>query len=245
MLPVLDLKDGLVVRGVAGERRRYQPVASCIATDARPATVARALTQRFGFTQAYVADLNAIAGEEPNWEAWQVIADCGLRLIVDAGVGSLERAERIRTWEASRNVLNGIVVALESLKQAESLRELLVAVGAEQGVFSLDLKDGQCLTAIEAWRDLAPLAVATLGVEAGFRRLIVLDLAAVGMGRGPSVIALCRALRSRHHHLQIISGGGIRGWSDIEELCRAGCDRVLVASALHDGRFGEASKRRL
>ena len=36
---------------------------------------------------------------------------------------------------------------------------------------------------------------------------------------------------------EVISGGGVRNWADIQSLDAAGCDGVLVASALHAGEF--------
>ena len=74
--------------------------------------------------------------------------------------------------------------------------------------------------------------------------MVVLDLAAVGVNEGPAVTELCASLREAHPHLELISGGGARGLSDIESLGMAGCDSVLVASALHDGRLSPEEVRR-
>ena len=65
VIPVIDLKGGAVVRGVAGERAGYQPIVSAIARDARPETVASALVRTSGASELYVADLDAVAGAEP------------------------------------------------------------------------------------------------------------------------------------------------------------------------------------
>ncbi|MCA9270670.1 MAG: hypothetical protein KDA41_19445, partial [Planctomycetales bacterium] len=92
ILPVIDLLGGQVVRGVAGRREEYRPIVSRIAAGSAPTQVAAALAQRFGFRDAYVADLDAIAGAEPAWEDYQAIADAGLQLWVDAGAGEVDRA---------------------------------------------------------------------------------------------------------------------------------------------------------
>ena len=86
LLPVMDLKADSVVRAVAGRRYEYQPVPSQLADDASPAGIARAFKQSCGFQQVYVADLDAIAGGEPNWDTYESIADSGLRLVLDAGI---------------------------------------------------------------------------------------------------------------------------------------------------------------
>ena len=76
VLPVIDLKGKLVVRGIAGQRHTYEPIRSRIATDSSPATIARAFVQ-IGFTEVYVADLDAIGGEEPDWQSYEEIEAAG------------------------------------------------------------------------------------------------------------------------------------------------------------------------
>lgn len=87
IVPVLDLMGGLVVRGVAGRRDEYRPVQSRWCHDARPAGVAQAFVNHFGFTEAYVADLDTMAEHrEPAWATYEELIDAGLKLWVDAGL---------------------------------------------------------------------------------------------------------------------------------------------------------------
>src|SRR5262249_52086733 len=62
VVPVLDLKGGVVVRGVGGRRREYRPVVSRLVGSCAPADVAAAFAHHFGLRELYVADLDAIAG---------------------------------------------------------------------------------------------------------------------------------------------------------------------------------------
>jgi phosphoribosylformimino-5-aminoimidazole carboxamide ribotide isomerase len=118
---------------------------------------------------------------------------------------------------------------------------LVGVVGPERIVFSLDLNAGQPLTNVTAWRAMAPLAIAEAAIAAGVRRLIVLDLANVGVDGGVGTLALCHELRTRQPHIEIIAGGGVRGPDDLAHMASAGCNAALVASALHDGRIDFAS----
>jgi phosphoribosylformimino-5-aminoimidazole carboxamide ribotide isomerase len=79
--------------------------------------------------------------------------------------------------------------------------------------------------------------IADFAVQVGFRRLLVLDLAAVGVNRGPIGDLLCRELREAHPDIELITGGGVRDVEDLQRLASWGCDAALVASALHDGRL--------
>jgi phosphoribosylformimino-5-aminoimidazole carboxamide ribotide isomerase len=232
VIPVLDLQGGVVVRGVAGQRATYQPVVSKWLADARPTTVARMFVQRFGFSRVYVADLDAIAGDDPDWASLADIERAGLRLLVDAGVSCADKARLLLERVAE---LDGVVVGLESSPDTVALAEVYSAIGAPRSVFSLDLKRGQPLTAAPAWQDMSPLHIAETALAIGFRRLIVLDLASVGLGGGPSVLELCRTIRAAEPRLELISGGGVRDAHDVRRFQSAGCDAVLVASALHHG----------
>jgi phosphoribosylformimino-5-aminoimidazole carboxamide ribotide isomerase len=140
---------------------------------------------------------------------------------------------RLRPW------VTGIVIGLESIDQADFVPATLAEIGPRHAIFSLDLMGGRPVTRISAWSRWTPIQVVAQAVAAGFTRLIVLDLKAVGTGQGPATYHLCRELRALHPQLEIISGGGARSARDIHSWLEAGCDRVLVASALHDGRLSE------
>ncbi len=111
---VLDLKGGQVVHGVAGQRDRYRPIASCLTDSSSPAAVARAFVDSCAIRDAYVADLDAIAGEPPDLAALAAIAAAGMRIIVDAGIGTLRQAQPLLDFDDAHAALSGIVVGLES-----------------------------------------------------------------------------------------------------------------------------------
>ena len=79
--------------------------------------------------------------------------------------------------------------------------------------------------------------IAEQAIALGVRRLLVLDLAHVGVGQGLGTEPLCRMLRAKYPTLEITAGGGVRGTADLERLRDVGIDFVLAASALHDGRI--------
>jgi uncharacterized protein related to proFAR isomerase len=41
--------------------------------------------------------------------------------------------------------------------------------------------------------------------------------------------------------VRLLTGGGVSGADDVARLETAGCDGVLVATALHTGRLGQSS----
>ena len=235
VIPVIDLLDRLVVRGVAGNRATYQPVKSRLVRSAAPGDVAQAFVSQFQFDEIYVADLDAIAGRRSDHEAVAAIVAAGAKVILDAGVSDPMKADELVSYGRAPGSLSGIVVGLESVTSPALLVEISNMIPPAQRVFSMDMKAGALLVESPDWAGWAPGEVIAAAVGAGFERLIVLDLADVGTERGTSTLPLCDQVRRAFPTIELIAGGGVRGLDDLNRLAEAGCDAALVASALHDG----------
>jgi phosphoribosylformimino-5-aminoimidazole carboxamide ribotide isomerase len=232
ILPVLDLLAGQVVRGIAGRRAEYRPLVSRLVAGAEPFDVALALRRHFGCDTLYLADLDAIAGGAPAVSLYRRLQAAGFRLWVDAGL----RAEADAAPLVEADVAS-IVAGLETLARPSVLTQLCRQLGSERLVFSLDLKEGQPLGKPDLWPASDAWGIALAALAAGVRRLLVLDLARVGVGTGVGTEELCVRLHRHDPALQITAGGGVRGLADVRRLQEHGVDYVLVASALHDGRI--------
>ncbi|MDA0283815.1 MAG: HisA/HisF-related TIM barrel protein [Planctomycetota bacterium] len=230
VIPVLDLLDSTVVRGVAGQRDKYRPVESCIARSASALDVATAFRETFGFATLYVADLDAILRGEPNVDIYQKLKDEGFELLVDSGLRN--------AFDAEATLMSGadqIIVGLETWPSLATLEMLLRKIGAERVIFSLDLKSGQSVRKLGDVCSDDPIEIGCAVIEAGIREVIVLDLASVGIASGPTTLDTCQSLRDFAPNVKLITGGGIRSAEDLKNLRNAGVDGALVASALHDG----------
>jgi phosphoribosylformimino-5-aminoimidazole carboxamide ribotide isomerase len=230
IIPVLDLMNGRVVRGVAGRRDEYRPIESRIVGGHDPASVACALRDQFGLAELYVADLDAIRTDRVQWDVLRGLLRIDCRLLVDAGIRDAARARELQNAGVHR-----IVAAQETLPAPEALRSILNTAGPERVIFSLDLQNSRLLGRGESWRTCGALERAQEAAECGARSLIVLDLAGVGMSGGVATLELCRQIRRALPETELITGGGVRGLDDLMRLRDAGVDAVLVASALHDG----------
>jgi phosphoribosylformimino-5-aminoimidazole carboxamide ribotide isomerase len=231
ILPVLDIKGGLVVRGVAGRRDEYKAIVSNWTSSAEPVAVANALHNVYGFRHFYLADLDAIAGSPAHLDIYAQLQAAGFLLLVDAGARTELMAQQI--LEAGVDCILG----LETLEGPGVLQALATGPQAQRVCFSLDLKNGQPLGNDAAWATADPYSILEQAVRAGIQRVIVLDLAHVGMGQGVGTEELCRRIRCSHPELELTTGGGVAGLEDLQRLAACGVDRVLVASALHDGRL--------
>jgi phosphoribosylformimino-5-aminoimidazole carboxamide ribotide isomerase len=241
VIPVLDVLNGVVVRGVGGRRSEYRPIVSRLTSSTAPLDVARALISSFHPGELYLADLDAIAGAKPALDVCRRIRELGVRLWVDAGVRDADGAKQVA--DAGCDVVAG----LETVPSPEVLEEIVAAVGADRVVFSLDLRDGLPLREWPEPRgDRSPKLSASsrqvrrhaaTAVACGITRLIVLDLARIGGGAGTGTEELCREIASTYPHVEVIAGGGVAGPEDLKRLEACGVRGVLVASALHDGHF--------
>lgn len=235
-MPVIDLRYGQVVRGIAGRRDDYQPVESRYADDSRPGSIAHVYASRFGFQDCYVADLNAICDGQMDVAALEAIAVQGLNVWLDVGIGSTHK------WQTCQSALRNWlpyrwVVGLESLESWQSLEELLAEIQPERLVFSLDMKAGHPLSAREDFLGMSPVQIARRAAEIGVKSMILLDLAAVGEGEGSQTESLLQALQEELPDVELLGGGGMNWPEDIEAFAQCGAKRILVASALHDGRI--------
>jgi phosphoribosylformimino-5-aminoimidazole carboxamide ribotide isomerase len=217
VIGVVDVLDGRAVHARGGRRDEYQAIGDAV-------ELARAYVDRYGVSELYVADLDAIGGgaQAPAVRAICAIAPTWL----DAGISSVRRAREAIDGGAAR-----VIVGLETLTSFETLARICEDIGGDRVAFGLDLRGGQPL-GIGA--DEPPSALAHRAAAAGARTIIVLDLARVGMRAGLDVDLLTQ-LRDVAPETALIAGGGVRGVEDLAQLAEAGCDGALVATALRDG----------
>ena len=227
LIPVIDILNGVVVRGIAGQRDQYRPLQSAITDSVDPLRVATAIRERFGLRELYVADLDAITRESRDFELYRQLSDRIPHTWIDAGVTHAQVA-----CEVLETGFERVIIGSESCTSPACFAEIVQAVPPARLTFSLDLKSGESLASPQ-WGK-TPLDVASSAIKSGAKSIIILDLATVGTGAGVSTLDLCAQLRQQHgSELEIITGGGLRNQDDLCRLEDAQVDAVLVASALH------------
>ena len=256
------------VAGARAHYRPVRTVAGRAIAIGDPLAVATAYRDRLGVTEIYCADLDAIRSGAVQESTIGGLRTLGFPLWLDAGVTSVARAKRALALGAQR-VIVGLEtlpvvppsVASDPLPPAQTpsaapfaastsapgsrlsstaLPDICQAIGREHAAFSLDLRHGRAVTAAsDAALDAPAHALAEGAARAGAGAVIVLDLARVGT-RGGLDVAMIRRVRAAIPGLMLLAGGGVRDAEDLERLAEAGCDGVLVATALQDGRLSAA-----
>jgi phosphoribosylformimino-5-aminoimidazole carboxamide ribotide isomerase len=222
IVPVIDIKGGVVVHARRGQRDAYAPLRSPLVQSTEPVAVARALTALCRTRTIYVADLDALAGNQVDEATLAGLASVA-EPWVDAGATTPERAAAVQRAGAARNV-----VGTESLGPNPDLTRPVV--------LSVDLRDGRLISRDPELADGGPTAAAALAQALNVSELLVIDLARVGSGSGPALDAVAE-LNAALPGVAIYAGGGVRDEADLRALESAGAAGALVATALHEGRI--------
>ncbi len=230
VIPVIDLLNGVVVHAFRGARGNYKPLQSTLSRSLDPLDVAMAF-KTLGFSELYVADLDAILDCSMDFQGLKSIVDeTGLSLMVDAGVTSIERAQLLFESGVSK-----IVIGTETLQNKNFLAESVEQFGCDRVVLSLDLKGNEVLVkpGFPGCRD--PMCLLSEFRLMGLSQVIVLDLVRVGSGEGVNFVFLKKIIDE--FNFDVYVGGGVRDIADLVALRTLGVSGTLVATSLHTGKI--------
>jgi phosphoribosylformimino-5-aminoimidazole carboxamide ribotide isomerase len=225
LIPVIDLKGGIVVHAREGRRSEYAPIQSNLCKGADPQTVMAALVQLHPFRIFYFADLDAIQREGSNRT---ILAGLHARfpdidIWADTGI-----ADETALDEWRRAGLGTSVIGSESLVDVN----LIAGARNEPAVLSLDFLGDTFKGPPELLRDPALWPADVLAM----------NLQRVGSDAGPD-LALISMLAAKQPASRVYAAGGVRSIEDLRRAGAAGAAGALLATALHDGRIGRAELR--
>jgi phosphoribosylformimino-5-aminoimidazole carboxamide ribotide isomerase len=232
LIPVIDLKGGVVVHARRGERTAYRPIETPLSPgSSAPEAVLRGLLRLHPFRTVYVADLDAIGGGAGHAALLGDLAAAfpGLQFWVDNGIANLADAS---AW--LRRTRDCLVIGSESQSDPLLLHTLGQAAGAGRLALSLDFRGEDFQGPVEIWQQPA------LWPE----RVIAMTLARVGADQGPDLARLA-TVRGLAGPRTVYAAGGVRGPDDVEALRTIGVSGALVASALHSGALDAGALARL
>lgn len=221
IIPVIDLKDGVVVHARQGKRDTYRPIHTALCPSADIFDVINAYLDLYEFRTFYIADLDALerkGGHEtlihrvaerfPEHTFW---LDSGLRPCLLAG----SPHQNIKTVLGSESFRDDTLSLLETF--------------TKDFILSLDYVDTK-----------------RLGAESLFsmsnywpQDILIMTLERVGSGSGPDLEKLS-AFCGNYPDKNFIAAGGIRDLEDLFALKTIGIRQALIASSLHSGAIGRA-----
>lgn len=228
VIPVLDLKSGVVVHARMGARDQYRPIKTPLSSTSNPIDVAHGLLSIYPFSRFYIADLDAIVGAGNNDAALaELKAEFPHATFwVDNGIADVAGADR---WLDAG--LGHLVLGSETQKDESVVCRLSQN---ERVVLSLDYRGN----------DFVGPAALLSDVGAWPSRVVSMTLARVGSGMGPDWERL-EAIKNAGRGRQIYAAGGVRDADDLVALADRGIAGALVASCLHNGSITGAQIARL
>ena len=213
IIPVIDLKDGVVVHAQKGMRDQYQPISTTLCSSSDIYRVIEAYLGIHDFDTIYIADLNAIThhGDHDSLITDVLTSFPNILFWIDSGYQCFNKYPD-----------NHIPVLGSECYNHETASEL--ATFNNHFILSLDYSISGALGAKSLFSDpdLWP------------ETIIIMTLSRVGSNQGPDLEKLnwfCR----QYPHKQFIAAGGIRNTADLLALKKLGIQHALVASALHSG----------
>jgi phosphoribosylformimino-5-aminoimidazole carboxamide ribotide isomerase len=214
LIPVIDLKNGIVVHAKYGERQNYQPIKSVLTTKSDIFSVLNGFLQLHDFDTFYIADLDAITGQDSqNNLIEQVLNDFPkIRFWIDAG------------YQKSRPFLSNYLPVLGSeCFTDENFFELTDF--KKRFVLSLDFgTKGEKLGSQKFFEE----------TNLWSENVIVMTLNRVGTSNGVA-LDLLKKFKGDYPRTHFIAAGGVKNSVDLAQLEKIGVNQVLIASALHSG----------
>jgi phosphoribosylformimino-5-aminoimidazole carboxamide ribotide isomerase len=209
LILAVDLRNGKVVHGMSGNRGQYLPLDWGSSATADPVPFVTLLRPKY----IYIADLDRIEGTGSHDTVIRACAKRVDRCYVDRGIRTPD------DYLSGKNIVN--IVGTETCGDDLSRYK--------KGFLSLDIKHGKVIPS-----GRKPVDLLVEADRLGFEGCIILNLGAVGTGKGIDPENILRSMRSAYRGT-LLYGGGVSTADDLHGLARAGFDGAIVATAVHRG----------
>ena len=227
VVPVLDLKHGVAVHGVKGQRDNYTPVICGWCSDGDVSQLIQGYQALLCLDDLYVADLDAITEGTPSIDLYPLIKESVRgRVMIDAGITSVQAFHDLESHDFAE-----IILGTESVPSIEVFSEV-IATNHHDTIISFDMKNGRVLSPIRTLSN-ASIENSFHAIEAlNPSAIIFLDLTSDGAKIGVNPVAN-RLVEEAN--VPVFLGGGIKSVGDLKDAKDAGFCGVLVATALQEG----------
>ena len=217
IIPVIDIKDGLVVSAQQGQRDTYQPIRSTLCSLSTIESVLNGFLSVHAFRTIYIADLNAITNTGNNYNLInQVITENkGIDFWVDDG-------KKIHELSIPNQTNHKSIIGSEYQKITAFQNKVQHITNY---ILSLDFFPNQGYTGPNELLENSSL---------WSQNVIIMSLECVGKNAGPDIERL-KHFNQKYSDKNFIAAGGVRNEKDLFSLKKIGINHALVASALHSG----------
>ena len=231
IIPAVDLMNGQVVRLYKGD-----PKQKTVYSD-NPVEIAKKWESN-GADMLHIVDLDATLGIGSNLSIIKKILK-EISIPVEVAGGLRDESLILDVVKISSRVVIGTL----AFKDKELLKKLLLSLGPEKIVISVDHIDGEIV--IHGWQDRTGIKLIKSikeFLEMGFTEFLLTNVSRDGTLEGPDLEFLEQACQL--DNTNVIASGGISNIADIKDVKEKNAFGVILGKALYENKISieEAKK---
>ncbi len=224
VIPSIDLMNGQVVRLYKGNPQHKTVYSN------DPISIAKKW-ENTGADMIHLVDLDATLGLGSNFELIKKIVSC---VSIPVEIGGGLRSESLIL--DALDIVNRVVIGTFAFKEPELLQKLLVKLGPEKIVISVDHKDGFIVT--HGWQtttDISLIDSMNEFLHVGFTEFLLTNVNRDGTLQGPDLEFLKQACDLEKAN--VIASGGISNINDISKVKENNAWGVILGKALYENKI--------
>ncbi len=231
IIPAIDLMNGQVVRLYKGD-----PKQKTVYSD-NPVEIAKKWEAN-GADMLHIVDLDATLGIGSNLSIIKKILK-EISIPVEVAGGLRDESLILDVVKIS----NRVVIGTLAFKDKELLKKLLLSLGPEKIVISVDHIDGEIV--IHGWRDRIGIKLIDAikeFLDMGFTEFLLTNVSRDGTLTGPDLEFLEQACNL--DKTNVIASGGISNVDDVKDVKKKNAFGVILGKALYENKISieEAKK---
>ena len=231
IIPAIDLMNGQVVRLYKGD-----PKQKTVYSD-NPVEIAKKWEAN-GADMLHIVDLDATLGIGSNISIIKKILK-EISIPVEVAGGLRDESLILDIAKISSRVVIGTL----AFKDKELVKKLLLSLGSEKIVISVDHIDGKIV--IHGWQDKTEIKLIDAikeFLEMGFTEFLLTNVSRDGTLEGPDLEFLEQACRLSNAN--VIASGGVSSVNDIKDVKEKNAFGVILGKALYENKISieEAKK---
>jgi phosphoribosylformimino-5-aminoimidazole carboxamide ribotide isomerase len=224
VIPAIDLMNGQVVRLYKGDPKQKTVYSN------DPVEIAKKWEAN-GADMLHIVDLDATLGIGSNLGIIKNILK-EITIPVEVAGGLRDESLILDVIKIS----NRIVIGTLAFKNKELLKKLLLSLGSEKIVISVDHMDGEIV--IHGWQDKTGIKLVDSikeFLEMGFTEFLLTNVSKDGTMEGPDLEYLEQACNLENTN--IIASGGISNVSDVNDVKEKNAFGVILGKALYENKI--------
>ena len=224
IIPAIDLMNGQVVRLYKGD-----PKQKTVYSD-NPVEIAKKW-EADGADMLHVVDLDATLGIGSNLSIIKKILE-EISIPVEVAGGLRDESLILDVAKIS----NRVVIGTLAFENKELVKKLLLSLGPEKIVISVDHKDGEIV--IHGWQDSAGIKLIDAikeFLEMGFTEFLLTNVSRDGTLEGPDLEFLEQACSL--DKTNVIASGGISNVDDVKDVKEKNAFGVILGKALYENKI--------